>query len=121
MSARELVGLQSGGWAADTRGYSAMALSTRPCRSSFSAFFSVSSRSRATKVSRGRPFAGGRVHRIKERLGAERSPVDVGVAEARDRVQVVTGGVALVPVEAVARIGRVQFQHHPVARDLGHD
>ena len=67
-------------------------------------------------------FAGGLpVHPIKQGLGPERSPMDVGVAESRDRVQVIAGGVSLVAVEAVAGIGRVQFQHHPVARHLGHD
>ena len=38
---------QSRGWSSIIRAYSAMAGSSLPCRSSFSAFFSVSSRSMA--------------------------------------------------------------------------
>src|SRR4051794_3150425 len=114
---------QSRGWSSTTRAYSAMAASSRPWRSSFSAFFSVSSRSKAKEGfsagERGR--AGLRLDSIKQRGRPERSAVDVGIAEPRHRIEVVAGGVALVAIEAVARIPPVQIEHHPIARDLGDD
>ena len=51
------------------------------------------------------------VDRIKQRLRPKRSTVRVGVAEAGDGPQVLGRGVALVPVEAVARIAIVQRAH----------
>ena len=66
---------------------------------------------------------GGRssVNRIKQRCGAERSAMHVGVAEPRDGFEVIGGGVALVTIEPVARIAAVEVEHLAVPRDLGDD
>ena len=45
----------------------------------------------------------------------------VGVSEAGDRVEVIGGGVPLVPIESVPRIAGVEFAHFPVAQDLRDD
>src|SRR4030095_10282487 len=101
---------------------SEMAASSFPCRINFSALRSVTARSMGTALSQrsrsalvnvnvGRepadalrqPF----VHRIKQRRRPERSAVHVRVAEARDRVEVIGGRIALVPIEAVARVAAV--------------
>ena len=44
------------------------------------------------------------VHPIKQGRRPERAAVDVGIAEARHRVEVIPRGVALVAIEPVARI-----------------
>jgi hypothetical protein len=47
--------------------------------------------------------------------------MNVGIAEARDCLQMIARGVSLVPIEPVPRVARVQLVHHPIARDLGDD
>ena len=41
------------------------------------------------------------------------------VPEAGNSIQVIAGGVSLVAIETIARIARVEFEHDPVASDLG--
>src|SRR5688572_5279009 len=91
--------------------YSAIARSSLPCRSSFSAFLSASARSMAKWT----------LDPIKQRRRAERSAMGVGIAEPGHGVEVIASRVALVAVEAVARILPVQLEHRAVARDLGDD
>src|SRR5687768_1317239 len=102
---------QSRGCSSTIRTYSAIAGSSLPCRSSFSAFLTDSARS----------LAKGASGPIKQRRRPERPPVRVGIAEARHRVEVVARGVALVTVEAVAGIAAMQLQHGAVAGHLGDD
>ena len=54
------------------------------------------------------PLRALRLHPIKQSRRSKRTPVHIRIPESRDRVEVVTGRVALVLVEAVARIPRVQ-------------
>ena len=60
-------------------------------------------------------------HPIKQRGRSERPPVHVGIAEARDGVQVIPRRIPLVPIEPVARVQRVQLEHHPVPCDFRHN
>src|SRR5262245_6048642 len=88
-----------------------MAASSLPCLSDFSAWRRVAARSKATAS----------VHRIQERWRSKRTAMDVGVAVARDGVEMIRSGVAFVAIESVARITSVELQHAAVARDLGDD
>src|SRR5215217_7955827 len=99
---------------------SAMAASSFPCRISFSAFRSVTARSMGKAIfslrSRSllvvldvskRHDLGGRrpvVHRIKQRWRPERAAMHLRVAESCHGLEMIGGGVALVAIEAVARI-----------------
>src|SRR6187200_2059333 len=111
---------------------SSMAASSFPCRISFSALRSVTARSIGTACGQssvvqssvrqaesaivlGQPS----VNRIKQRRGPERSAVHLRVAESRDGLEVIGGGVALVAIETVAGIAAVQLAHLAVARHLG--
>src|SRR5882672_2690416 len=93
------------------RAYSAIARSSLPCRSSFSAFLSASSRS----------VAKGALDPIKQCRRPERSAVGVGIAEPRHGVEMVARCVTLVPVEPVARIPAVQLEHGAVACHFRHN
>src|SRR5260370_17335092 len=93
------------------RAYSAIARSSLPCRSSFSAFLSASSRS----------VAKGALDPIKQRGGTERSAVRVGIAEPRDRVEMIARRVAFVAIEPVAGIAAVELQHRAIPRHFRHD
>ena len=66
-------------------------------------------------------FGKGSRHPIKQRWRAERPTVDIGVAEPRDRVEVIPRRVALVAIEPIAGIAGVKLQHHPIAGDFGDD
>src|SRR5262249_14266840 len=119
------------------RTYSAIAASILPCRISFSALRSVAARSIGTISLRyessvdqsfGRPVLarrGGvgarRINRIKQRGRPERAAVHVRVAEPCNGVKMIGRCVALVAIEAVARVEAVQLEHLAVARHLRHD
>src|SRR3989442_7229437 len=92
---------QSFGWSSITRTYSAIARSSLPCLSSFSAFLSASSRSVAKRA----------LDPIKQGGRPKRSAVRVGIAEPRDGVEMLARRVALVPIEPVAGIPAVELQH----------
>src|SRR4051812_49874828 len=85
-----------------------MARSSLPCRSSFSAFLIVSARS----------MAKGPSDPIKQRRWPERAAVRVGVAEFRDGIEVVAGGVALVAGQTLARDLPPPLPHAAGARPL---
>src|SRR5439155_14947146 len=110
-SPRALRVFQSFGWSSTTRTYSAMASSSLPCLSSFSAFLSASSRSVAKRA----------LDPIKQGGGPERSPMRVGIAEPRHRIEMLARRVAFVPIESVAGIPAVELEHGAIAGHLRHD
>src|SRR5678815_2621369 len=102
------------------RTYSAIAASSFPCLSSLSACFNVASRSIATEI----PGGGNALllnDRIKQRGRPERAAVQRRVTVLRNSREMFRGGIALVPVIAVARIGGMVCAHLTIARHLGED
>src|SRR2546425_8275845 len=87
-------------WPSTRRPYSAIAPSSFPWRSSFSAVFSVAALSIATGK-------GGRdllFHRIKQGGGPEGAPVQRRIPVLSDRCKMIGRRIALVPVVPVARV-----------------
>src|SRR4029453_5588423 len=94
------------------RTYSAMARSSLPVRSSFSAFFRTSARSIGTDRD---------LDPIKQGWWPERAAMRLGIAMPGDGVEVIARRVSLMAVESIAGIVGVELEHRAVARDLGHD
>src|SRR5258706_2331832 len=89
-----------------------MAPSTFPWRSKLAACFSVASRSIATgRLAR-------RGHVVEQRGRPERAAMQCRVSVLRDRSKMISCGIALVSIVAVAWVRRMMHEHFAVPRDL---